>query len=262
MICETLLADYFQVFEHRHPDLFRVFLPDGYRMTTLSGVSPAHRETVLAAKWRLGLLITLCDDFADRAEYATDTQRRAAAAALEAKLTREIDELVAPLPHYELLAPVLAFDLAQVRAANDYSALVTRLPSFACLAEARHHQPYNMGMVAAATLDLMGTPALDESELGRLRAVFLKGQRLGRIANILATDEREAAEGDHTSELAIEARSTPAFDARAACARLLDEAALILRDIAERSLRSFSAPSYALGLQRLLDLHLAMRGRL
>src|SRR4051812_7494626 len=49
-----LLAGYYEVFQHRHPDLFLRFLPEGYRMTTLSSVSPRARAATLGAKWRLG----------------------------------------------------------------------------------------------------------------------------------------------------------------------------------------------------------------
>src|SRR4051794_22798126 len=65
----ALVETYLGVSSHRSESLFRRFLPDGYRMTTIDSVDPAVFDTAILAKVHLGMLITLYDDLADHPRH-------------------------------------------------------------------------------------------------------------------------------------------------------------------------------------------------
>lgn len=261
------------------PDvLFTKFLPEGYRQTSLSSVDQDLRQLVVLAKVHLGMIITLYDDLADHPRYRNPSLLRELyqlnlgldrrASALLTKSERQIFELarflfhdlakvLADFPHARLLARVLQFDVEQFYIANRYSELITENPHARNLRELHALGPYNMGIVAAGTLDLMASPNFSPSTLGQAREVFLLGQRLGRISNLIFTFSRELDEGDCTNEIAI-----ASGDSQSYCAQLMAEFQERAARICAFKMATFDVNAYANGFRRLYDLHSSLAGQI
>lgn len=270
----------------RDDALFTEFLPRGYTLMTLDTVPAAHAETLLMAKVRVGMLITLYDDLADnprwhdpaalqalyRLPFAPAPPCAIPLVQLAATLWQEVMEALRPLPQHALLEAVFAFDLQQVYQAMRYSELLAHLPGLANQAENRTYLAHNMGLVLVGTMDLMALPRLDLSELGRIRRVFSGAQEVARLSNVLCTWPREVAEGDGTSELVALAREEgalgldalgrlPTDAARALLApqlaQLESAQERLMRDLEARAgaVQSFDARRYVAALAALHTLH-------
>ncbi|MGZ3693091.1 MAG: hypothetical protein ACXWQO_02570 [Bdellovibrionota bacterium] len=262
--------------------LFSKFLPTGYEQTTLSSVEPNLLQSVILAKVHLGMIITLFDDLADHPAhrnpdlleelYGLNLEREIQPSyrfpnpskerrtmELARYLFAQLRESLQSFPNYERLAPALRFDIEQFYAANRHSELLAQFPSAGNLTESANLGPHNMGIVAAGTIDLMASQGLVLSELGRCREVFLLGQRLGRISNLLFTLKREIAEGDTTNEILI---AKPALSESEYRGLLLSEFENKATKIRSFSLETFHTGKYADGLERLHDLHSSLEGRI
>lgn len=98
--------------------------------------------------------------------------------------------------NYESLKPVLRFDFEQLFNAMRYACLANTVRSFSNLTEYFLYQPPNMNVMLHGTIDLMNHPAFDINELGKVRTILWKAQKLARIANALSTWRRELHEKD------------------------------------------------------------------
>lgn len=290
---ESLVA-FRDVAPQRSTLLFTEFLPIGYEAMTLSSVTPQFRERLLAAKLHLGMLITLYDDLADSPRWANsrllhelyklpfhaDSIRNAKLNTSERKvveLARHLAEGTFPilksLPHFRVLGSLLHFDLQQFYNANRYCELLTRIPFLANSEEGATYINHNMGMVIIGMMDLMGSPGLRFDELGEMRALFLKGQRVGRICNVLTTLNRELSDGDITNELIIEAiqskqakigdlSTIKKHQLAESKRRLRDERKQLYSDISTKhnTIKTFNVRQYRAGLKDLQQLHEVMEG--
>lgn len=276
---DRLVDDYFAVSRLRDRRLFTEFLLEGNAHATLSSVEPRHFESALLAKLQLHMTIVLYDDLADhprhadpellaalyllnidveppRVYFADDNRRRTYDLAIS--LLQGIISLLRSFPLGQELAPMLAFDIHQFYQANRYAALISRAPHLASMEELRALGAHNMGLIASWTIDLMASPGIDRSQVGRCREIFALGQRVGRISNTLATHERELAEGDWTNELIVGSKNIALDDHR----RLLsEEAERLLSEIAanERGVTAFDVGSYVDSLRRVQALHRDMQ---
>ncbi|HXH31260.1 MAG TPA: hypothetical protein VNJ01_10650 [Bacteriovoracaceae bacterium] len=273
-----LLAEKYQsVCDHRDPRLFTEFLVLGYRQTTLSSVGAEFTELAVYAKVCLGMIITLYDDLADnprlsRPQLLKELYRLNIGEhpvlretgpgdfpliELAQHLFGELNRALSRLPRQEKFQNLLAFDIRHVYLANQYAELMTLQPAIRNLTESKLLGPYNMGMVAAGTIDLMASPCFDGSETGRLREALILGQRIGRIGNLISTFQRELDEGDLTSELMLhpsgvgEAKQQLLLELRARLSSLHSASAWA---------RSVDLKSYADGLSGLFNLHQKMEG--
>jgi hypothetical protein len=256
---------------HRSPRLFRDFLPRGYALTAL-GPSGAAGEAVLRAKVLLGSLITFHDDLADHPQCydaealaflygqtrqlprAPLSRRRIAAAQ---RLERAMEAALADLEFYEDYAELLRFDLDQIFAANRYSALQRRYDGLGNLAEVRHFGPFNMGMIAAGTIDLMQLGTLRARDLAAVREATYLGQRAGRISNVVTTLERERREGDLTNEVFVAVAG--GYDGGGYLTVLTAERRQLVAQIAALAPRTAAVDlkRYAAGVEALHHLHVA-----
>lgn len=267
----------------RHSVLFTHFLPQGYKVTTLGQVDEASYSHVLLAKMHLGMIITLYDDFADHPLFYNPpllsrlyqlnvgkklkgqtqgrerfTSQEQQTLDLAADLYAGLENHLQPLPHYRKLKSLLSFDIQYFYLCNRYAELVTEFPTLRNLTESRILGHHNMGMVAAGMIDLMGLPDFQWPELGRIREIFLLGQRLGRIGNVVATYDREMSEGDATNEIMIAGHSSTYR------ASLEEEFFQGIEKINElgKDIKSFAVSDYSRGLLRLYHLHLNLREHL
>lgn len=258
----------------RDPRLFSDFLIPGYKLTTISSVSELHDKKVQMAKLNLGMFITLIDDLADNPIHFNPkllqhmyllfpggnpqtiphlSKSDRATYELAKKLMENIHSQIKELPHYQSLKEILNFDLETVYRANRYSELMHVHPQMINLKESQEYGPYNMGMLAAGMLDLMGSEHLVTEELGIAREVFLLGQRMGRIGNLLATYQREIAENDVTNEISVAGNLLYQDNLKRECLKLKEE-------IEDRPILTFDASAYAEGMNKLFDLHLSLMG--
>jgi len=266
---------------HRKPELFNEFLIQGYSALCLNTVPSSLTSETLRAKLCLGSLITLYDDFADRADMANPellemlyllnfknmTPDKCSqlyphnVLGFAQSLFLEMRCILKSLPNYSSLLDLLNFDLMQFYNANQYSSLLTANPEIHSSFENSLYGHHNMGMVMASTMDLMALPNFDPRELGAIREVFLLGQRMGRIFNILATHKRETAEEDVTSELP---QNLNALSLARAKNKLKRKVTNIKKSILCRKnkIHSFSVEKYIVGLEQIETLHKKMEGRI
>lgn len=277
---DSLIKTYLATSSIRSESLFRHFLPVGYHCTTLNSVGDGLIDSVVFVKIHLGMIVTLYDDLADHPKYQNPEllselyglnvgRDRATPIHLDAEerqifelarlLFFQLTEILKTFVHYDLLAPVLHFDIEQFYACNKHSELMSLLPTVRNLTESRTLGPHNMGIVAAGTLDLMASPGFIVEELGQCREIFLLGQRLGRISNLIFTLKREAAEGDLTNEILI-SQITARDDLYSST--LLREFDEKINEIRSCPLKTFSTSKYAAGLLALHQLHSSLEGRI
>lgn len=264
---------------YRKPALFNEFLVKGYTAITLSSVSALAFSDLLRAKLCLGTLITLYDDYADRPVqrnpqllellYQLGFERTALVRSLNPRdqhvlefaqsLFVEMEAVLRRLPHYRQFSEILNFDLAQFYSANRFSSLLMDHPYINNSAENRLYAHHNMGMVMVAMMDLMATDKIAISEVGSIREVFLMGQRMGRIFNVLSTRKREALDGDITGELATFKNE---YELEAAVQALRQE----IRELSDKirnfdaRITTFSVRAYLEGLEKVQKLHEKMEG--
>ena len=277
---EELIKKYLSVSTLRPDVLFQTFLPTGYRYTTLSSVAPCLLDVVLFAKIHLGMIITLYDDLADHPTHRNPKLlKELYRLNIAQDCTPEVPLNPAEMATFELarflfsnltcllktfdqsvaLVPVLQFDIEQFYSSNRHSELMSAIPAIRNITETKNLGPYNMGMVAAGTIDLMASPQLSFLELGRCRELFILGQRMGRISNLIFTYKREQDEGDQTNEILISQLETNNSKYRS---QLLYEFSDTLATIRSTNLFSFSTSHYADGLIGLHQLHASLEGRI
>lgn len=211
-----LLSRIRKVISARDDSLFTEFLPKGYEKTTLSSVSSDDFEKVLMAKLRIGILITIYDDYADNPSMQdpvllkrlydipfkdTGCESPHPVVQLVRSLWEEVLMTLETLPNYGIFSEIFKFDVEQFYNANRYSQLITANTHLANRTENRVYISHNMGMIIVGMMDLMASSDVIPSELGRIRGFLYKAQEIGRISNVLATTHREIHENDYTGEI-------------------------------------------------------------
>ncbi|MCM2354334.1 MAG: hypothetical protein NDI63_12020 [Pseudobdellovibrio sp.] len=264
---------------YRRPELFNQFLVKGYTAVTLSSVPQTKFSQLLQAKLCLGTLITLYDDFADRPSqsnpellqhlYQLNFEKHDPVRFLSSyesqvlnfaiSLLAQMKEILLPLPHYQGLSEILKFDLLQFYSANQYSSLLTARPYLNNPSENRLYTHHNMGMVMVAMMDLMASEKIEFSEFGDIREVFLMGQRMGRIFNVLTTRQREVSDRDITGELAVYKNQHEVAKAEF---KLREEISDLHNKILsfDKKITTFSVKAYLEGLTKVQKLHEQMEG--
>lgn len=275
---EKLVNQYVAVSQIRDRRLFTDFLVNGYKMTTLSSVSSKNLDNVIFAKVCLGMIITLYDDLADNPQYynpkllkslyqlnlgdetsikTTLPPEDVATYELAQYLFSNLESTLKSFVHYTSMSEILAFDIQHVFLANRYSELITANPSMRNMTESRILGPYNMGMVAAGIIDLMASPFFDEAEIGYIREFLIKGQRLGRIGNLISTYQREMKEGDVTNEILIDPKGSDHY--KNELMKEFFEGLLEIKKL-EKKVLCIDLNSYVDGLLKLYHLHIDLEG--
>ena len=119
-----------------------------------------------------------------------------------------------------------------------------------------------MGMVASSTLDLMRLPSLDLSEIGKCREIFYMAQRMGRIANVLTTYQREIQEGDVSNEIVHRLSTDRSLNFSECQEEMEIEFDKLFSKICgmKNEIKCFSVESFAKSIRRLLTFHKALIG--
>lgn len=280
--------DYFtSIVEHRSRKLYEVFLTKGYECTTVSSVTPQFYERLQYCKLLLGMRITLHDDLADNPRYFNPellqrlinlplhsdlgapsvlNESEEEIYELASFLNRELCTEILEFPNFRMLREVFEFDLECTDLATKYSAVMGMVPEIANFKEMQTFGPFNMGMVAAGTLDLMAISELDRSQLGQAREIFMLAQRLGRISNMISTYQREVKEGDLTNEIVLYRSQNPhlSFPVQKATDDLKAEFAQGLNRLQKLQGKAdfslFDLSAYKSGVEKLHELHLQLVG--
>lgn len=287
---------YRKVITYRDDRLFTEFLPSGYYYTTLSSVDDCYFDHSMLAKFHLGLLITLLDDFADHPLHFNSLllaeiykipfdRQHINAQSLNDKelsilhladyLNQQIHNNIQVLPHFDKLYQIFKFDLLRIYQANQFSELMMNYIEIANSHELIQTRPFNMGMVISGMIDLFATSNFDLQELGSARYIFHLGQRFGSICNNVNTFSRESMEGDVTNEIIVkglERRLITSSDLNHISSEMLyhtlysivkemeQEQSIILNEILQLEIHSFDRGKYVLGLNQLKLLHETMQG--
>lgn len=195
------------------------WLLHGLDITTLSSVDGGLRRQVLVVKLLSVMLDVLLDDIAD---VRQDSQMLEEALDIVsghgvAKNWSHFDPDVVPyfqciddiwseitlriraLPRFSELFDLLAYDYDQLFNTMRYSVLINRRSELLNLVENELYQSHNMLMMVSSTIDLMASPSFELGELGLLREVLFRSQRMGRIGNEISTWERELKDADYSS---------------------------------------------------------------
>lgn len=280
-----MIVKYRNVSKNRNVELFSKFLFKGYKMTTLNSVDRVHYNKVIMAKMHLGMLITLYDDLADNPKFQDNellkilymlpfadenfkqnlTPEQFRIYNLSRYLISGFKFLLKGLPHYDKLKEFFLFDMEQIFSANKYSSLITSLPEGASAYESVRYGPFNMGIVAAGMIDLMGSSNFKIIELGTSRSAFHHAQRMGRISNLLATLDRELEEDDITNELFIKMHlsyDSYKYDREASEGKVIDEFTSLSDNLLKhkKAINSFCIEVYNKGIKKLHDFHLDLKG--
>jgi len=104
---------------------------------------------------------------------------------------------------YKKFEEIFYFDVEQVFNAIKYSYLINK-NSF-LINEKEHwiYSPYTLQGMINCVIDLMHISDFNKGEIGKIREIFLSAQKMARIANCLATWEKEIYENDLTNSLFV-----------------------------------------------------------
>ena len=290
----------YEAVAERHRFLWK-WAAHGIAQTTLSSVPAADRPALLDTKLLGVILNVLLDDLADQRGDAGLLERalaiplrppgadplagvpaadrpyfRCIAAVWDALWTR-----TQALPGFARYRELLVFDYRQVFNCMRYGLLLKQAPALVNAAENGLYQPHNMNMMVFATLDLMASPGVPAAELGRIRDAVTHAQRMGQTSNMIVTWQREVPDRDFSSRIfalalqrsvltAAELDTLPEAEIVARIQGAGLEAALLAEWTASLAHLHRLAPTVGAvdlralcdGLQALLDMTLASRGRL
>ncbi len=111
-------------------------------------------------------------------------------------LWEDIEERMKSFPKYEKYKNHFEFDFRQTINAIRYSFLINDNYHLLNLTECWIFSSYNMNIFAYSDIDFMITKEIEEEEIGKIRSIIYKAQRMTRIGNWISTWEREVFEND------------------------------------------------------------------
>jgi len=299
-VVTDILSEYQHRIGHRSDFLWQ-WLYDVFPRYRLSSVPDRHHGAVREQKLLLTIYYTLLDDLAD---VHGDRTTFIAARLLPFGVTPSSDEWTGVDDDYLSLAErawtatrerlesapradefwsLFTFDLQQPLTAMHYGCLVREYPQVLTETDTDVYDQHNMAQFSYADIDIMHSPAFEQSDLGGVREVVWAAQRLARISNWVATWERELAEGDPTSAVVVRALrdgvvslsdvTDPERDADHLVERIrdhgieqafLDEWDRLYDHLRQSSydIASVDAAAYVTGMVEMRDLYLAYSDRL
>jgi hypothetical protein len=283
---------------HRDPFLW-TWARLGVEVTRLSCTEPTLDSEVGDTKVLGVMLDVMLDDVADHQKdlaflehllnlLETGSQelsksllpQQRAYARFTIEIWNEIQRRVKAFPRHAEFAELLGFDYRQLFNVMRYSRLMDEYPEMFNLVEHDLYLPHNMHMMVSSTMDMMCSPRFDRSEMGVVREAVWRGQCMGRIGNMITTWQREIGEDDFTS--GVFARALACGDLKVSDLwsgnreyiegvihgrkheeHFLERWQSYRREIVALAARcqSVNLKQLAVGLQRLICLHLGSRGK-
>lgn len=191
----------------------------GMEMLTLPSVAKKYRKAVCIDKTISIILNGLIDDLADKRqnkkllETALNicffqkendikfNEKDLKYLSLIRRTWNFLNKSIKKYPRYKYLKDIFFYDYQQFLNAMRYSYLLNKNHYLINLTENRAYLPHNIQGIISVTIDLMASPKFNIKELGSIREVAWRAQRMGRIGNSMTTWERETYEDDFTSEV-------------------------------------------------------------
>ena len=157
------------------------------------------------------------------------------------------------------LISIFNFDLNMIYLSNNFFELVSDKKNIRNIYEIKLYGHYNMGILAAGMIDLMGIKNINYEELGKCREVFIIAQRISKIANIIATFPREQNEGDITNEIMFLSNINKI---NLYVNKLEKEFLNGIKKIkkSKNKIKNFNVLQYANGIEELFNLHMSLIG--
>lgn len=267
----------------------------------LSSVPDRFHESVREQKLVLTIYYTLLDDLADTFEdRETFTEVRKLPrpgvgitdnrpdvdtdyVAFTETVWETVEAGIRDAPRSDQFWEIFEFDCHQVINAMDYGLLVNEHPALVTEPGTDRYNEHNMALFSYADIDIMYSPEFETSDLRPLRRVIWRAQRLARIANWVATWEREVETGDLTSAVAVRALTEDVLSHEELTDPEIADGTLIsriqqhgieqsfidewdrlythLRD-QQYAVESLDMHDYIRGMEEIRDLYLANRGRI
>jgi len=186
-----------------------------YKLNEIINPFSFTKKSVINVKILLVMLIVLIDDVAEKpqdTELLKDllkipldnrnlrktnlTIREKDYLSFSIRLWQFIQKKIQKYDNYKKFQEIFYYDVKQVLNAIEYSHLVNRNLFLINRTEYWTYAPYTMQGMINYMLDIMYASNVDIKEMGLTREIFLRAQKLARIANCLATWQREIAESD------------------------------------------------------------------
>lgn len=210
-----------------------------------------------------------------------------AAVEVAERIWSRYEAMLVEAPRRGEFSDIFEFDLKQTVNAIEYSSLLNGNLEMANGEENWKYDCHNMMLFTYLNTDLMFSPTFQRDELGPLRQATLRAQKLARIGNWITTWEREIWEGDFSSgvivyaleegivssdELYVLEETGTADDVghlvdtiKDHCIEehFLERWELIYQDLEgfSTAIESVDLDAYIEGVEKLLQYHLASRGR-
>lgn len=204
------------------PDFIWKWTYLGMKRVTLPSVAKKYRKSVWITKTTSIILNTLIDDLADkrkneklleaalgicssrtgvRINLSRFSKKDKRYLNLIRKLWKSLNRTIKIYPRHKEFRELFLYDYQQFLNSMKYSYLINKNPYSINLTECEVYSAHNMQGVIALTIDLMCSPRFNRKELGILREIGWRAQRMGRIGNSITTWGREAYENDFSSEV-------------------------------------------------------------
>ena len=271
---------------------------------TLSCVDPAHRAATRDAKLVGLIFVSVLDDIAEIQQDAATFEEAAKIPFAHRSVNRDRDGVdrevldfatvlwerfeptLTESPRADEFGGIAEFDLEQTINSMRYSYVTNRDIEFVTGSELETYDAHNMMLYGFADVDLLYSPSFDRSEMGSLRRVVERAQRMVRIGNWITTWERELLEGDFTSGVVVYALENDIVTAEELAAIREDPETAAVEDVVESirghgvegvfldrwrdeleqarsyqgSVDSVDLASYLDGIETVMEYHLASRG--
>lgn len=189
-----------------------------FQIVQIPVIAQKYKKNLLITKILMTMFIVQLDDIADKEQnknllnellkiplnnnyiktnYLTAKEKRYLF--FTKKVWNDIEKRIKKYPKYKELKEILDYDINQVLNAIKYSYLVNKTPSLINKTEYWLYLPYNMVLFIYSAFDLMCSHHFKLKEIGKIREIIWRAQRMARIGNWITTWQREIKENDFSS---------------------------------------------------------------
>jgi hypothetical protein len=200
---------------HRNPYLFQ-WLYNVYKKLRLPCADKKYIDDLALTKTKLTIFDVLIDDVADNINFRnkemldrltlipwqnSDYTHNDPYYKTCKKIWIDCLNSIEKYPRFHEFEGIFYFDLKQVMNAMEYSWLINFYPEADDSVSNDAYGHHGTMVILHGMIDLMCSPKFDINELGKIRAVLYRAQRIARTGNMLNTYPREFIERDLSSPI-------------------------------------------------------------